>query len=229
MSFHYALFSNPLLPGKLKFQSQISTTLLLQFHFSHQHLFSKHSLATYILSSIAMPEAPSHYLCNNPNGKVDDDVVITKNNNNKALEYIEDVTSNADEIQTRVLAEILSSSAHAEYLQRHGLDGRTERESFKKIMPVVTYEDLKPDIDRIANGDTSPILCSKPISEFLTSSGTSGGERKLMPTIEDELQRKSLLYSLLMPVMDQFVPGLEKGKGMYFLFVKSEAKTPGGS
>jgi len=60
------------------------------------------------------------------------------------------------------------------------------------------------------------------------SSGTSGGERKLMPTIEDELQRKSLLYSLLMPVMDQFVPGLEKGKGMYFLFVKSEAKTPGG-
>jgi len=117
-----------------------------------------------------MPEAPSHYLCNNPNGKVDDDVVITKNNNNKALEYIEDVTSNADEIQTRVLAEILSSSAHAEYLQRHGLDGRTERESFKKIMPVVTYEDLKPDIDRIANGDTSPILCSKPISEFLTRS-----------------------------------------------------------
>lgn len=60
------------------------------------------------------------------------------------------------------------------------------------------------------------------------SSGTSEGERKLMPTIEEELERRSLLYSLLMPVMSQFVPGLEKGKGMYFLFVKSEAKTPGG-
>jgi auxin responsive GH3 family protein len=60
------------------------------------------------------------------------------------------------------------------------------------------------------------------------SSGTSGGERKLMPTIEEELERRSLLYSLLMPVMDQFVPNLEKGKGMYFLFTKSEAKTPGG-
>ncbi|RVW69646.1 Indole-3-acetic acid-amido synthetase GH3.6 [Vitis vinifera] len=74
----------------------------------------------------------------------------------------------------------------------------------------------------------SPILCSKPISEFLTSSGTSGGERKLMPTIEEELGRRSLLYSLLMPVMNQSVPGLDEGKGMYFLFVKSEAKTPGG-
>ena len=31
-----------------------------------------------------------------------------------------------------------------------------------------------------------------------------------------------------MPVMSQFVPGLDKGKGMYFLFIKSEAKTPGG-
>lgn len=31
-----------------------------------------------------------------------------------------------------------------------------------------------------------------------------------------------------MPVMNQFVPGLDKGKGMYFLFIKSEAKTPGG-
>ena len=49
-----------------------------------------------------------------------------------------------------------------------------------------------------------------------------------MPTIEDELERRSLLYSLLMPVMDQFVPGLDKGKGMYFLFIKSESKTPGG-
>ncbi|KAJ1379742.1 GH3 family [Sesbania bispinosa] len=177
-----------------------------------------------------MPEAPNHYLNSNPNVELDDvsNTIIVKDNNKKALQYIEDVTSNADEIQERVLAEILSTSAQAEYLQRHGLDGCTDRDTFKKVMPVVTYEDLKPDIDRIANGDTSPILCSKPISEFLTSSGTSGGERKLMPTIEDELERRSLLYSLLMPVMDQFVPGLDKGKGMYFLFIKSEAKTPGG-
>lgn len=62
----------------------------------------------------------------------------------------------------------------------------------------------------------------------MSSSGTSGGERKLMPTIEEELERRSLLYSLLMPVMSQFVGGLEKGKGMYFLFVKSESKTPSG-
>ena len=93
---------------------------------------------------------------------------IIMGNNNKALKFIEDVTNDADEVQKLVLSEILSRSANAEYLQRNGLNGCTDRETFKKVMPVVTYEDLKLDIDRIANGDTSPILCSQPISEFLT-------------------------------------------------------------
>lgn len=164
-----------------------------------------------------MPEAPKQSTGSN-----------LEESNKKTLEFIEDVTSNADQVQGNVLSEILSRNANVEYLQRYGLNGATDRDTFKKLLPVISYEDLEPDITRIANGDNSPILCSKPISEFLTSSGTSGGERKLMPTIEEELGRRSLLYSLLMPVMSQFVPGLEKGKGMYFLFIKSEAKTPGG-
>jgi auxin responsive GH3 family protein len=77
---------------------------------------------------------------------------------------------NTNNIQEKVLGKILSSNAHVEYLQRHGLDGRTDKESFKKMVPVVTYEDLKPDIDRIANGDTSQILCSKPGLQLLTRS-----------------------------------------------------------
>ncbi|KAG5551146.1 hypothetical protein RHGRI_009539 [Rhododendron griersonianum] len=163
-----------------------------------------------------MPEAP------NQNGR---DYSVNK----KTLQFIEDVTANADQVQNRVLAEILSRNAGVEYLNRLGVSGKNmDRETFKKLVPVIKYEDIQPEINRIANGDKSAILCSQPISEFLTSSGTSGGERKLMPTIEEELGRRSLLYSLLMPVMNQFVPGLDKGKGMYFLFIKSEAKTPGG-
>ncbi|KMZ58622.1 GH3 family protein [Zostera marina] len=144
------------------------------------------------------------------------------------LRFIEDVTSNADIVQRRVLTEILRQNAGTEYLHRVGLAGSTDVELFKRLVPIVNYESIQSDILRIANGDSSPILSGKPISEFLTSSGTSGGERKLMPTIEDELDRRTELYSLLMPVMNQFVPGLDKGKGMYFLFVKAETKTPSG-
>lgn len=88
--------------------------------------------------------------------------------NKKTLEFIEDLTKEADDVQKRVLAEILSRNAHVEYLKRHGLNGNIDRETFKKIIPVITYEDIQPDINRIAIGDKSHILCSQPISEFLT-------------------------------------------------------------
>ncbi|TXG64178.1 hypothetical protein EZV62_011172 [Acer yangbiense] len=146
----------------------------------------------------------------------------------KALQFIEEITRNADLVQERVLEEILSRNAEVEYLKRYKLNGATDRETFKSKLPVIKYEDLQPEIQRIANGDRSNILSANPISEFLTSSGTSAGERKLMPTIKEELDRRQLLYSLLMPVMNLYVPGLENGKGLYFLFVKSETKTPGG-
>ncbi|KAF8729048.1 hypothetical protein HU200_018360 [Digitaria exilis] len=144
------------------------------------------------------------------------------------LRFIEEMTSNVDAVQERVLGEILARNAETEYLSRFGLAGATDRAAFRARVPVVTYEDLQPDIQRIANGDRSPILSAHPISEFLTSSGTSAGERKLMPTIKEELDRRQLLYSLLMPVMNLYVPGLDKGKALYFLFVKSETTTPGG-
>ncbi|EXB76648.1 hypothetical protein L484_011493 [Morus notabilis] len=146
----------------------------------------------------------------------------------KALQFIEEMTRNADAVQERVLSEILARNAETEYLKRFELGGSTDRETYKSKLPVITYEDLQPEIQRIANGDRSAILSAHPISEFLTSSGTSAGERKLMPTIKEELDRRQLLYSLLMPVMNLYVPGLDKGKGLYFLFVKSETRTPGG-
>ncbi|KAL0332313.1 UNVERIFIED_CONTAM: putative indole-3-acetic acid-amido synthetase GH3.1 [Sesamum calycinum] len=129
----------------------------------------------------------------------------------KALQFIEEMTRNADTVQERVLAEILARNADTEYLQRFHLGGATDRGTFKSKIPVVTYEDLQPEIQRIANGDRSPILCSHPISEFLTSSGTSAGERKLMPTIREEMDRRQLLYSLLMPVMSLPKPRLQEG------------------
>jgi len=88
--------------------------------------------------------------------------------NAKALRFIEEMTRNTDAVQGRVLAEILSQNAQTEYLKRFQLNEATDRHTFKSKVPVVSYEDLKHDIQRIANGDRSPILCAHPISEFLT-------------------------------------------------------------
>lgn len=88
----------------------------------------------------------------------------------KALQFIEEMTRNADAVQENVLSEIIRRNAQTEYLQRFKLGGSTDRQIFKSKLPVITYEDLQPEIQRIANGDRSPILSSHPISEFLTRS-----------------------------------------------------------
>lgn len=87
----------------------------------------------------------------------------------KALQFIEETTRNADTVQERVLSEILTQNSRTEYLTRFNLNGATDRETFKSKLPVIIYEDLQPEIHRIAiNGDRSAILSAHPISEFLT-------------------------------------------------------------
>lgn len=86
----------------------------------------------------------------------------------KALQFIEEMTRNAFKVQEKVLGEILCRNGNTEYLKRFKLNGAIDRETFKAKVPMVTYEDLQPEIQRIANGDRSPILSAHPVSEFLT-------------------------------------------------------------
>jgi auxin responsive GH3 family protein len=107
------------------------------------------------------------------------------------LRFIEEMTSDVvvDSVQERVLAEILGRNAGAEYLSNCGLNGHTDCATFRAKVPVVSYDALQPYIQRIANGDRSPVLSRHAVSEFFTSSGTSAGECKLIPTVEDDRAR----------------------------------------
>lgn len=83
------------------------------------------------------------------------------------LKLLEDLTTNACEIQEQVLEEILQKNAQTEYL-RSFLSGHSDKKNFKEKVPVVNYEDIKPCIERIANGEPSNIISAQPITELLT-------------------------------------------------------------
>ncbi|XP_057492912.1 indole-3-acetic acid-amido synthetase GH3.17-like [Actinidia eriantha] len=148
-------------------------------------------------------------------------------NNEAGMKLLEYLTTDVKQIQEQVLDEILTQNANTDYL-RGFLDCKTEKELFKKGVPVINYEDIKPYIERIANGEPSEIISAQPITELLTSSGTSGGQPKMMPSTAEELERKTFFYNILVPVMNKYVDGLEQGKAMYLLFIKPETSTPAG-
>ena len=81
------------------------------------------------------------------------------------LTVLEELTSNAKQIQDDVLNKILNANANTEYLKRF-LQGSSDKELFKKNVPVVSYEDVKPYIDRVANGEPSDIISGEPITAF---------------------------------------------------------------
>ncbi|KZV32362.1 hypothetical protein F511_03645 [Dorcoceras hygrometricum] len=144
----------------------------------------------------------------------------------EALKELERLTSNAGEIQEEILKRILEQNRDTEYLNKYIDDWSAKIVSkFKKNVPVITYKEIRPYIVRIANGEGSSLITGHPITEF---SGTSEGEPKLMPSIAEDHDRRTFLYNLITPLINQYVMGLDEGKAMYLYFVKAESSTPCG-
>lgn len=90
------------------------------------------------------------------------------NDGESTIKIIENLTTNANRIQQQVLDEIIARNSSTEYLKAFLHGNNTSRDLFKKSVPVVEYEQLKPYIDRIANGEPSNIVSAHPITELLT-------------------------------------------------------------
>ncbi|KAM0883823.1 hypothetical protein ACQ4PT_031400 [Festuca glaucescens] len=101
----------------------------------------------------------------------------------EVLRFIEEMTSDVDSVQERVLAEILAQNAGTEYLSKCGHP--MDRATFRAKVPVVSYEALKPYIQRVANGDRSPMLSTRPVTDLIALSGTSAGECRMLPKNQD--------------------------------------------
>lgn len=85
-------------------------------------------------------------------------------NMENVIEEFEAMTSDAERVQRETLKKILEQNGSTEYLQNLGLNGRTDPESFKAFVPLVTHKDMDPYIQRIVDGDSSPILTGKPVT-----------------------------------------------------------------
>ncbi|XP_010453394.1 PREDICTED: 4-substituted benzoates-glutamate ligase GH3.12 [Camelina sativa] len=149
-------------------------------------------------------------------------------NTNEEFEMtLKNLTWNVKQIQDNLLEEIITPNTNTEYLKRF-LPEKFDKELFKKNVPIVTYEDIKPYLDRIVNGESSDLISARPITGFLLSSGTSGGAQKMMPWNNKYLDNLTFIYDLRSQVITKHVKGLEEGKGMMFLFTKQEIMTPSG-
>ncbi|KAL5571380.1 hypothetical protein UlMin_020977 [Ulmus minor] len=148
-------------------------------------------------------------------------------NGEKVIEEFEAITSDAERFQKEALKKILEENGSAEYLQSLGLNGRTDPESFKACVPIVTHNDLEPYIMRIVDGDSSPILTGKPITTISLSSGTTQGKPKFVP-FNDELMDTTLqIYRTSFAFRNREFP-ITNGKALNFIYSSKQFETKGG-
>ncbi|KAG6543087.1 hypothetical protein Mapa_015583 [Marchantia paleacea] len=143
------------------------------------------------------------------------------------LDYLERVTSHPAEGQVQLLKEILQKNANTAYLQQFGLNGATDVETFRERVPVGDYDGIRPFTERIIAGERGPLLSGDPVVEMQSSSGTTSGEPKLYPITEEDKRLRGVIWTLMRPVLNRIVPGLDKGKCMFFYFILPSSKVHG--
>ncbi|GMH22553.1 hypothetical protein Nepgr_024396 [Nepenthes gracilis] len=145
----------------------------------------------------------------------------------EVIEEFEEMTKAAGRVQIETLKKILEQNGQAQYLQTLGLNGRTDPESFKACVPVVTYEDLGPYIQRIVEGDTSPVLTGKPITTISLSSGTTQGKPKFVPFNDELFESTMQIYRTSFAFRNRDFP-IRNGKALTFNYSSKQFKTQGG-
>jgi auxin responsive GH3 gene family len=126
----------------------------------------------------------------------------------------------------RTLTRILALNGGTEFGRRHGLDGRLAESAFDRL-PLTTYEDYRPYVERIAAGEQG-LLTADAIDYFLVTSGTTGTP-KLVPTTarQSRLMRRHMLAPLGLALRERVMAPMT-GRWMFLITTPPTVPTPGG-
>jgi len=100
---------------------------------------------------------------------------------------IEEWINNPIAVQREVLQHLVTSAQYTEFGRKYNFSKTFSIRDFKQAVPIHEYDDLKPYIQRIMNGEEN-ILWNTPISWFAKSSGTTSDKSKFIPVSEESLQ-----------------------------------------
>jgi hypothetical protein len=89
--------------------------------------------------------------------------------------------------QREVLQDLVTSAQYTEFGRKYNFSSLYNIRSFKKAVPISEYDDLKPYILRLMDGEQN-LLWNSPISWFAKSSGTTSDRSKFIPVSNESLE-----------------------------------------
>ncbi len=101
---------------------------------------------------------------------------------------LEKYNTAAEELQQKVLSNLIESGRETEYGRNHLLKNTHNYEQFAQNIPVNTYEEMKGYIDRMRHGEQN-VLWPGGVKWYAKSSGTTNDKSKFIPVSADGLHR----------------------------------------
>lgn len=102
------------------------------------------------------------------------------------LPQIQNWTNNSITAQRQVLQDLVASAQYTEFGKKYHFEKLFSIHDFKKRVPISTYDDIKPYITRMMEGEEN-ILWNTPVTWFAKSSGTTSDKSKFIPVSEESL------------------------------------------
>lgn len=136
--------------------------------------------------------------------------------NTKRLSQIDFFKNHPIEIQKEILTQLIDQASNTEWGIKYDFKSINALSTFKERLPVQTYEDIEPFVNRLRNGEQN-IFWPSEIKWFAKSSGTTNSKSKFIPVSKEALEDchfrggKDILaiYTFLFPET-----GILKGKGL---------------
>ncbi len=128
--------------------------------------------------------------------------------------------------QSRLLRRLIEQNKDSAFGRDHGFASIRTLRDFQRAIPVCSYENLQPYIERSLNGQQSQLTAEKPIM-FATTSGTTGAS-KYIPVTATSKASKSKLMRVWLGALFRDHPGVLDGKILAVVSPDVESYSPGG-
>jgi len=103
------------------------------------------------------------------------------------IAHIERWVANPVATQREVLQDLVTHGQYTSFGRKYGFNEIFNIRKFKEAVPISEYEDLKPFIDRLFEGEDQ-VLWNTPVQWFAKSSGTTSDKSKFIPITKESLE-----------------------------------------
>ena len=130
--------------------------------------------------------------------------------------------------QQQALQRILTANAETTYGRQHGFASLRTVHDFRQAVPINSYEDLRPYVDRVADGSDPHALTADRVEMFTNTSGTTNKPKLVPVTTSGRLAERRVKDAWLALLVHDH-PTILSGQAFYLFNNAEEYRTESGA